>query len=154
LKLAKPLTRQWLLQLLSAACLYCLLILGLHYYQGKQLQQAQLAALPRHVQQQFMPLLAQSVWDVDPATIQNLLQGILDMDGVVQVTLLNLHGQVQVQLGNGQLVSHQIELPIPSPVPPDTAWAPCASACHYASWNTSYGNPWCKPWWNWLSPWG
>lgn len=115
MKLAKPLTRQWLLQLLSAACLYCLLILGLHYYQGKQLQQAQLAALPRHVQQQFMPLLAQSVWDVDPATIQNLLQGILDMDGVVQVTLLNLHGQVQVQLGNGQLVSHQIELPIPSP---------------------------------------
>ena len=112
LKLAKPLTQQWLLRLLTAACLYCVLILGVHYYQGKQLQQARLAALPRHVQQQFMPLLAQSVWDVDPATIQNLLQGILDMDGVAQVTLLNVRGQPQVQLGSGQLVSHQIELPI------------------------------------------
>lgn len=111
-KLVKPLTLQWLSQALACVAAYVAILLGVHLYLGSVQQQQQLQALPHHVQQQFMPLLAQSVWDVDTPMVRQLLQGMLDMDGVAQVTLLNPRGDVQIQLGDARWVSHQIELPI------------------------------------------
>lgn len=111
-KLVKPLALQWLSQTLVCVAAYLVMLLGVHLYLGNMQQQQQLQALPRHVQQQFMPLLAQSVWDVDTPMVRQLLQGMLDMEGVAQVTLLNPRGEVQIQLGDARWVSHQIELPI------------------------------------------
>lgn len=111
-KLAKPLALQWLIRTVACLAGYMAIMLGLHVYLGNLHQQTQLENIPRHVQQQFMPVLAQSVWDVDTGMMRTLLQGMLDLDGVAQVTLLNPRGQVLMQLGSPQLVSHQLELPI------------------------------------------
>lgn len=112
MKLAKPLALQWLLRMLACMAGYIAVLLGLHLYLGNVQQQQQLAAIPLRIEQQFMPLLAQSVWDVDTATTRQLLQGLLTIDGVAEVTLLNPKGTVLLQLGNPSPVSHQIELPV------------------------------------------
>lgn len=114
LKLAKPLIPQWLMQTLLAGCLFCLLVAGVRFYLGSQLQQQLLQRIPQQVQQQFMPLLAQSVWDVDPAMEKRLLQGIQSLDGVAEVSLLNTRGQVQLTLATPLPASHRIELPVQS----------------------------------------
>jgi diguanylate cyclase (GGDEF)-like protein len=114
LKLAKPLTQQWLIAMVAASCAFCLLVAGVRFYLGSQQQQQLLQRIPLQVQQQFMPLLAQSVWDVDPVMEQKLLKGIQSLDGVAEVSLLNNRGQVQQALGSTQPASHRIELPIQS----------------------------------------
>ncbi|MDC7716933.1 sensor domain-containing diguanylate cyclase [Vogesella sp. DC21W] len=114
MKLAKPLARQWLILSVAAGCAFCLLVLGLRFYLGSQLQQQLLQRVPLQVQQQFMPLLAQSVWDVDPAMEQRLLQGIHSLDGVTEVSLLNSRGQVRLSLTKPLPASHRIELPVQS----------------------------------------
>lgn len=114
MKFAKPLTRQWLVSIVAASAAFCLLVLGLRFYLGGQLQQQQLLRVPLQVQQQFMPLLAQSVWDVDPVMEQRLLKGIQSLDGVADVSLLNNRGQVQLALNSTQPASHRIELPVQS----------------------------------------
>ena len=111
-KLVKPLALQWLIRTVACLASYVAILLGLHLYLGHLQQQRQLEAIPRQIQQQFMPVLAQSVWDVDTAMMRTLLQGMLDLDGIAQVTLLNPKGEVQMQLGSRQRVSHQLELPI------------------------------------------
>lgn len=114
LKLVKPLIPQWLIHALLASFTCCLLVAGVRFYLGSQLQQQLLQRIPQQVQQQFMPLLAQSVWDVDPAMEQRLLQGIQSLDGVAEVSLLNTRGQVHLVLPSTLPASHRIELPVQS----------------------------------------
>ena len=112
MKLAKPLARQWLIPIVAACCAFCLLVAGVRFYLGSQQQQQLLQRIPLQVQQQFMPLLAQSVWDVDPVMEQKLLKGIQSLEGVADVSLLNNRGQVQLALSSQQPASHRIELPV------------------------------------------
>ena len=112
MKLAKPLARQWLIPIVAACCVFCLLVAGIRFYLGSQQQQQLLQRIPLQVQQQFMPLLAQSVWDVDPVMEQKLLKGIQSLEGVADVSLLNNRGQVQLALSSQQPASHRIELPV------------------------------------------
>lgn len=111
-KLAKPLALQWLIRTVICLTVYLVLLLGLHFFLGSLQQQRQLEAIPQQIRQQFMPVLAQSVWDVDTGMMRTLLQGMLALDGVAQATLLNPKGEIQMQMGSPQLVSHQLELPI------------------------------------------
>ena len=114
MKLAKPLARQWLIPIVAACCAFCLLVAGIRFYLGSQQQQQLLQRIPLQVQQQFMPLLAQSVWDVDPVMEQKLLKGIQSLEGVADVSLLNNRGQIQLALSSQQPASHRIELPVQS----------------------------------------
>ncbi len=114
MKLAKPLARQWLIPIVAACCAFCLLVAGVRFYLGSQQQQQLLQRIPLQVQQQFMPLLAQSVWDVDPVMEQKLLKGIQSLEGVADVSLLNNRGQIQLALSSQQPASHRIELPVQS----------------------------------------
>lgn len=120
-KLAKPLALQWLMRMVAMLAAYVAIMLGLHLYLGKIQQQHALEVLPDRIQQQFMPLLAQSVWDVDNVTTRHLLQGLLTIEGVSQITLLNPKGVVQWQLGKPYRISHQIELPVQSSTTPPQA---------------------------------
>lgn len=112
LKLANPLARPWLIAIVAASCAFCLLVAGVRFYLGSEQQQQLLQRVPVQVQQQFMPLLAQSVWDVDPLMEQKLLKGIQSLEGVAEVSLLNNRGQVQLVLSSQLPASHRIELPI------------------------------------------
>lgn len=112
MKLVKPLAQQWLTRMLLWMAAYTAVVLAAHWYADRQQQEAELTAIPRQIQQQFMPLLAQSVWDVDSDMSARLLQGMLDIQGVVHVSISSYNGQLLMQRGQLQLVSHQIELPI------------------------------------------
>lgn len=111
-KPVKPLAQQWLIRVALWMAAYTGVVLIAHWHAGMAQQEDALTAIPRHVQQQFMPQLAQSVWDVDSDTTASLLQGLLDIDGVVHVSITSPQGQLLMQQGSTSQASHQIELPI------------------------------------------
>ncbi|WP_088965315.1 diguanylate cyclase [Vogesella sp. LIG4] len=107
------------LQLLWRALLFCslsgALLLGLLLYQGYRAKQQQLADIPQRIELQLMPMLAQSVWDVDQTATQKLLQNLLQQDGVRQISLRSTDGSVLLQLGSrDETVTHIVELPVQS----------------------------------------
>ena len=92
MKLATPLGRQQLLRALLFIALFCLLVLCVQLYLGQRSKQQLLLALPQRIEQQTMPLLAQSVWDVDQAATRDLLQSLLREDAIRQLRLSNSQG--------------------------------------------------------------
>ncbi|WP_174875946.1 GGDEF domain-containing protein [Vogesella oryzae] len=112
--LAKPLNQQLLQRALLFSALFCAAALLLHMYLGHRAKQQQLAEVPQRIEQQVMPMLAQSVWDVDQAATQQLLQDLLQQDGIRQISLRNNQGAILLELGNINGVSHAIELPVQS----------------------------------------
>ncbi|TDR78387.1 diguanylate cyclase domain-containing protein [Paludibacterium purpuratum] len=89
----KPLALQVLQQILLYAVLFWLLVsavrAGLLFSQG----QKHLAEIPDTVNTLYMPLLAQSVWDVELATTQKELASISAINGVESVLLETRLGQ-------------------------------------------------------------
>lgn len=112
MKPARPLSRQWLLRLLLLGSVYCLLVSGVRLYLGSQAQQQQLQQLPQLVRQQFMPQLVQSLRHGQREQTQQLLHGLQQLDGVVQLSVLDEREQVQWRSGSAQHSSHRIELPL------------------------------------------
>lgn len=121
MKLATPLGRQQLLRALLFIALFCLLVLCVQLYLGQRSKQQLLLALPQRIEQQTMPLLAQSVWDVDQAATRDLLQSLLREDAIRQLRLSNSQGGVQLELGSRNDVTHVVELPVQSPRTGDQA---------------------------------
>lgn len=89
----KPLAMQVLQQILLYAILFWLLVsairAGFMFYQGQQ----RLERIPATVSSLYMPLLAQSVWDVEVANIQKELATISALQGVASVRLDTRLGQ-------------------------------------------------------------
>ncbi|MBV8047980.1 MAG: diguanylate cyclase [Paludibacterium sp.] len=89
----KSLALQVLQQILFYAVLFWLVVsavrAGMLFYQG----QKRLAEIPGTVNALYMPLLAQSVWDVELPTIQQELASISAINGVEAVTLETRLGQ-------------------------------------------------------------
>jgi len=89
----KPLAIQVLQQILLYAVLFWLLVsaarAGLMFYQGQQ----RLEQIPKTVTSLYMPLLAQSVWNVDTSSIQKQLATISALPGVEAVQLDTRLGQ-------------------------------------------------------------
>jgi diguanylate cyclase (GGDEF)-like protein len=89
----KPLAIQVLQQILLYAVLFWLMVstvrAGLLLYQGQQ----RLEKIPDTVNSLYMPLLAQSVWDVETATTQRVLASISALTGVDSVALDTRLGQ-------------------------------------------------------------
>ncbi|BEV72149.1 hypothetical protein THUN1379_16310 [Paludibacterium sp. THUN1379] len=89
----KPLAIQVLQQILLYAVLFWLLVsavrAGLLFYHG----QKRLAEIPETVNTLYMPLLAQSVWDVELNTTQKELASISAINGVESVILETRLGQ-------------------------------------------------------------
>lgn len=89
----KPLAIQVLQQILLYAVLFWLMVstvrAGLLLYQGQQ----RLEKIPQTVNSLYMPLLAQSVWDVEMATTQRVLASISALTGVDAVALDTRLGQ-------------------------------------------------------------
>lgn len=89
----KPLAIQVLQQILLYAVLFWLMVstvrAGLMLYQGQQ----RLEKIPDTVNTLYMPLLAQSVWDVEQATTQRVLTSISALTGVDTVSLDTRLGQ-------------------------------------------------------------
>lgn len=114
MKLATPLGRQQLQRALLFIALFCLLVLSLQLYLGHRSRQQLLVNLPQRIEQQVMPLLAQSVWDVDQAATRDLLQNLLQQEGISQLSLRNNQGAVQLEIGNRNAITHVVELPVQS----------------------------------------
>ena len=114
MKLATPLGRQQLLRALLFIALFSLLVLSLQLYLGHRSRQQLLVNLPQRIEQQVMPLLAQSVWDVDQAATRDLLQNLLQQEGISQLSLRNNQGAVQLELGSRNDITHVVELPVQS----------------------------------------
>lgn len=78
----------------------CLLLLGAlgggtHYLLGLRDIEQRLAQLHTLVEQRFVGVLAQSVWDLDQHNTQQLLESINQLDGVNRVELITNLGQRQ-----------------------------------------------------------
>lgn len=78
----------------------CLLLLGVlggggHYLLGLRDIEQRLAQLHTLVEQRFVGVLAQSVWDLDQHNTQQLLESINQLDGVNRVELITNLGQRQ-----------------------------------------------------------
>ncbi|MEQ6291510.1 GGDEF domain-containing protein [Vogesella sp. GCM10023246] len=112
--LSKPLNQQLLQRALLFSAAFCTLALLLHLSLGYRAKQQQLADIPQRIELQLMPMLAQSVWDVDQSATQQLLRDLLQQDGIRQISLRNNQGAVLQELGSGDDVSHVIELPVQS----------------------------------------
>jgi diguanylate cyclase (GGDEF)-like protein len=89
----KPLAIQVLQQILLYAVLFWLMVsavrAGLLLYQGQQ----RLEKIPATVNTLYMPLLAQSVWDVEMSTTQRVLTSISALAGIDAVALDTRLGQ-------------------------------------------------------------
>lgn len=78
----------------------CLVLLGalgggIHYLLGLRDIEQRLAQLHTLVEQRFVAVLAQSVWDLDQHNTQQLLESINQLDGVNRVELITNLGQRQ-----------------------------------------------------------
>jgi len=89
----KPLAMQVLQQILLYAVMFWLIVsavrAGVMFYQG----QKRLEQIPVTVANLYMPLLAQSVWDIEVASIQKELASISALPGVTAVKLDTRLGQ-------------------------------------------------------------